>query len=243
MNGRLLKKLSLDAFMIVLILLEFAYQLTGSTIHELIGMSMLGFIIVHAKWNWQWFLSLFKGRYTGIRRTRLTVNVLLLAATLMMMGSGLLNSTILFLFLNVEFELLSREFHTAAAYWFLILMAVHLGLHWRMVMAEAGNLAGLSGGHRLRTVLLRAVTAIVVVHGVYASFERNLLGKLTAYYSFDHWDFKESIIGFFAQYVSIVGLYVCLAYCTLRCYQRRRSRSTGNARIPMKIKPPTPLMD
>ena len=243
MNRKLIKRLSLDAFMTALILLEFALQLTGSTVHELIGISMLSFFIVHAKWNWQWFLSLFKGRYSGVRRTSLTVNVLLLAAASMMMVSGLLNSNLLFSILNIEFELLSREFHTAAAYWFLILMAVHLGLHWRMVMAEARNLAGFCGGSRLRPAPLRAVTAIIAAYGVRASVERNLLGKLTAYYSFDHWDFKESIVGFFAQYIAIVGLYACLAYCTLRFFQRRRARSAHNARIPMKIRPPTPLMD
>ncbi len=222
MNRKLIKRLSLDLVMTAVILLAFAYPLTGNTLHELIGIAMLVLVVVHARWNWKWFLTLLKGKYNGFRRVSVTVNLLLATAALMMMLSGLLNSNLLFSVLNIEFDLLTREFHTAAAYWFLILMAIHLGMHWKMIMAEARSVAGVSGGNRFRAVVLRAILLAVVAHGIYASFERSVLSKLAAYYSFDHWDFDESIIGFFAQYLSIVGLYACLAYYALQLHKNRK---------------------
>ncbi len=211
--------------MTVFILLAFAYPLTGNTMHELMGIFMLALFVVHGKWNWKRFLTLLKGKYNGFRLASVTVNLLLLAAALMMMFSGLLNSNLLFSVLNIEFELFTREFHTAAAYWFLILMAIHLGMHWKMIVAEARRVAGVSGENRLRAVLLRAILLAMVAHGIYASFERSVLSKLTAYYSFDHWDFDVSIMGFFAQYLSIIGLYACLAYYALQFIQRRNRLS------------------
>jgi hypothetical protein len=220
LNRRLLIRLLLDAAMTALILLEFAYQLVGNTVHELIGILTLVMFVVHAKWNWQWFLSLFRGRYTGFRRASVTINVLLLVAAVMMMVSGLLHSNILHSFFGVEFELLSREFHTTAAYWFLVLLAVHLGMHWVMVMAEARNLAG-SVPSRFRTVVLQSIAAIIAAYGIHAIVERRILYKLAAYFSFDYWNFDDSILGFFAQYASVIGLFAYLTHNALRFFKSR----------------------
>lgn len=220
LNRKLIKRLSLDAAMTASILLAFAYQLVGNTVHEVIGISMFVMFVVHAKWNWRWFLSLFRGRYTGFRGASVTINVLLLVAALMMMMSGLLHSNILFSFFSVEFELLSREFHTTAAYWFLVFMAVHLGMHWTMVMAEARNLVG-GVPSRLRTFSLQSIAAIIAAYGIHAMVERRILYKLAAYFSFDYWNFDESILGFFAQYTSIIGLFAYLTHNALRFFKNR----------------------
>lgn len=229
MNRRLLKRLALDAFMLALILLEFAYGLTGSMVHELIGLAMLQLFLLHGGLNWQWISSLLKGRYNAFRMLNVSVNALLLIASLVMMVSGMVNSELLFSATGVELELIPREVHTAAAYWFLILMAVHLGLHWKMVLSEARSLAGLAEPSRLGRLALKLSAAGIVVAGVQSSFARGVLGKLTAYYSFDYWDFDASIAGFFLQYLAIVGLYATLAYYALPLFKRREQslRQTG----------------
>ncbi|GAB4058554.1 DUF4405 domain-containing protein [Uliginosibacterium sediminicola] len=224
MIRRLLKRLALDAFMLALILIEFAYGLTGSTVHELIGLAMLMLFLLHGGLNWQWIRSVLKGRYNAFRVLSLSVNALLLVASLVMMLSGIVNSALLFSLTGVELELIPREIHTAAAYWFLILMAIHLGLHWKMVMSEARSLVGLAEPSRLTAQALRLAAAAIVVSGVHASFERGVLGKLIAYYSFDYWDFEASIAGFFLQYLAIVGLYAILAYYALPLFKRREQR-------------------
>ncbi len=157
-----------------------------------------------------------------------TINVLLVATALLMILSGLLNSDLLFSLVHVESELLPRELHTAAAYWFLILMEVHLGMRWKMVMVEARKLAGISFSSRLRTASLQAVSAIIAGYGTFASFERSIFSRLTAYYSFGNWEFDESVLGFFVQYASIVGLYAYLAHQALQLF-KNRSRSNRQA--------------
>ncbi|MBS1154742.1 MAG: hypothetical protein H6R07_666 [Proteobacteria bacterium] len=221
MKWTLRKRLWLDGMMTVLILLEFAYQLTGNTLHELIGIALFLLFIGHAALNWRWFPALFKGRYNGIRLASLTVNLLLLADALLLMMSGLLNSNLLFAWFGVQSEWLPHEIHSASANGFLILMAVHLGLHWKMVMAET-----LPRHHpQQRWLTLLPILALALAaYGIYAMLERKLLLKLIAYYSFDHWDFEASIAGFFFQYIAIVGLYTALAHYGLRFALQRRKR-------------------
>jgi hypothetical protein len=226
-NNKLIKRLSLDVVMTALILVEFAYRLTGSTLHELIGMSMFTLFIVHGAWNRRWFAALLKGRYAGLRAVSVTINVLLLIAVVLLILSGVLNSDLLFSLVEVEFDLLPRELHTASAYWFLILLGVHLGMHWQTIMAEARKLAGGSWAYlpaSLRTAALQVIAATISAYGVFASFARSVFSRLTAYYSFGNVEVDESMLGFFAQYAAIVGLYAVMTYQALQLF-KSRSRS------------------
>lgn len=213
------RKLTLDAIMTTLILVEFAYELTGSSVHEWLGISMFLLFVLHGGLNWKWFTALFKGCYSGLRITTLLINSTVFLSALLMVVSGVLNSDLLFSLTHVELDLLSREFHTAAAHWFLILTGIHLGMHWKMVMAEGRRFVDVHQSSRLRSFVLHATSCAIFVTGIYASFERGMLSKLVAYYSFDYWDFDESVAGFFIQYLTIMGLYACLAYYALQAYK------------------------
>ncbi len=232
MTRKLIKRLSLDLVMVALVLLEFAYRLTGSTVHELIGLSMFTLFIVHGAWNWRWFVAVFNGRYAGLRIASTAINVLLLIAVVLMIVSGLLNSDLLFSLLRVEFDLLPRELHTASAYWFLVLMGVHLGMHWKMVMAEAkkwGGSAWTSLPAPLRTVLLKLSSAGIAGYGLLACLERDVLARMTAYYSFGSGELDEPLLGFLVQFAAIVGLHCYLAYQALQFF-KRRSRADGGTK-------------
>ena len=239
MPVKLATRLSLDLVMTLLILLEFAYRLTGSTLHELIGLAMLCLFIVHGAWNWRWFVALGKGRYAAQRLASTTINALLLVAVLLMMASGVLNSDLLYSLTQVELDLLPRELHTAAAYWLLILVGVHLGMHWKTVMAEARKLAGGAWDSLpspLRALSMNVISAGLVTYGIFASFARSVFSRLTAYYSFGNSEVDESMVEFFAQYAAIVGLYAVLTYQALRFFKNRsRSSNRSSVRAQLRI--------
>lgn len=221
----LLKKLMLDSLMLALVMVDFAYELTGSTIHELLGLLLLGGFVFHGGWNWAWFKNLQKGRYRGVRIAMLVINGLLLISAVVMMVSGLVNSDLLFRATGIELDWLPRALHTASANWFLVLMAIHLGLHGKLLKAEAGRLFRF----RLPSPLHGRVPPILAVciagFGVYASLERSLYARMVAYYSFGDWDFDASVAGFFVQYLAIVGLYASVAHCALCWGKSLASRS------------------
>jgi hypothetical protein len=216
MASRLRRNLMLDGLMLTLVMIEFAYGLTGSTLHELLGLLLLGLFFLHGSWNRAWFGSLLKGRYRGVRIVMLAINGLLLVAAVLMMVSGLVNSDLQFRATGVEPGWLPRELHTASANCFLVLMAIHLGLHWKPVMAEAGRLVGFCLPPPLRARVLPILAVLISGFGVYASLERSLYARMVAYYSFGDWNFDESVAGFFVQYLAIVGLYASVAHYALR---------------------------
>ncbi|MDR1073334.1 MAG: DUF4405 domain-containing protein [Treponema sp.] len=78
--------------------------------------------------------NIFRGAY-NLRRnvmTAVTVSLALVMATLLI--TGLLHSRTALAFLHSPGDMTIRQIHTTAAYWTLILIDVHLGLHWGMIM-------------------------------------------------------------------------------------------------------------
>lgn len=226
------RKLVLDILLLTLLLVEFAYELTGSTLHELLGLAMFGLLLVHGSWNWHWFRNLCKGRYKGWRVLNLVVNALLLIAALMMMANGMANSDLLYQVTAIELEWIPRVLHTTSANWFLVLMAVHLGLHWQQVMNETRRFARLGKPTRLRRIVLSLLVFVLAVVGLHASFERSLYAHLIAYYSFGQRRIDEAIVGLLIQYLAIVSLYASLAYYAMQCGFRRRGVFASRTREP-----------
>lgn len=230
------RKLSLDLVMTALILLSFAYQLTGNTVHELLGFFLLALFVIHnLALNRTWYSTLPKGKYSARRLVSIAINLPLLACTLLMLISGTVNSHLIAEWLGLAGDVLPREIHTTAAYWFLVLMSIHLGMHWRLVMAETRKLFRLSQATGLRLILLRLCAASVSGFGVYAALERNLLAKLVAYFSFDYWDFGQSVLGYFGQYLAIVGAFVLLAHYGLNWRHGRRPQAIPTASRPSPV--------
>lgn len=206
--------------MVILILLAFAYLLTGHALHELIGGVLLFLVVVHNVLNRRWYAALFKGKYNVRRFVGTIINLLLLAVTASLFLSGLMNSQFLPFFAKTDWSVFTRQFHAWTAYWILALASIHLGMHWKMVMAEIRKAMTMTGMRGAGAIALRAMAITIVAFGVEASFDRNMYSKLTAYYSFDYWDFDQSIIGFFATYLSIMGVYVCLTYYALKLLRK-----------------------
>lgn len=220
-NKKLLARLALDLAMLGLILLSFAYQLTGNTLHEVLGFVLFSLLAAHTVLNRRWYGALFKGRQSPRRLINSAITLALLVLMTLLLLSGITNSHLLPAFVRVDGGLLSRQLHTWTAYWSLILASIHLGLHWKMVMAEARKILRPSLPPLLGPLALRALAVMLAAFGIQASIERALYAKLTAAASFDYWDFEASVVGFFAQYLAIMGMYICLTHYTLKLFQKR----------------------
>ncbi|MBS4764411.1 MAG: hypothetical protein KHX06_10630, partial [Brachyspira sp.] len=57
-------KIFVDIIMTILLFLLTAYHWTGDTIHEYLGFSLFFFFILHHILNFNWYKSLFKGKYS-----------------------------------------------------------------------------------------------------------------------------------------------------------------------------------
>lgn len=135
-------KVIIDFLMTVLLLLLMAFQITGQEFHEWFGAGMLVLFLVHNILNFKWYKSLCRGKYSIIRVMRLVVNFAVLFSMLCLAYSGIIMSHYVFDFVSVSGQMaLARQMHMAASYWGFVLMSVHLGFHWGMVVGIAGKIA------------------------------------------------------------------------------------------------------
>ena len=117
----------------VLLFLLFLYLLSyrpgmGLMYHAVIGITQLFLFLVHHALNWNWYRTLFKGKY-GFRRILLTASdFLLLLAMAFMILSSVMISGMIFEF-GIRMTSIWRRIHVASSAWCFLLMGFHVGMH------------------------------------------------------------------------------------------------------------------
>lgn len=212
-----------DIFMTVLLLFLMGYQFWGETAHEWAGTLMLLLFIAHHILNAGWYKNVLRGRYTPVRIIMTVINLALLVAMLCLMGSGIMMSRHVFSFLSVSSGMgTARLVHMAACYWGFVLMSLHLGLHWGMMMTKIRQSLPSTSPSRIRTVILRIVAAVIAVYGAYVFISRNLITYMLLQTQFVFLDFGESPIFFYIDYLAMAGLFVWIAYYLTMIFRRKK---------------------
>ena len=135
MKAKTIVRLSVDFLMTIFLLLLMGYQFWGETAHEWVGAGMFLLFIAHHILNGSWYKNLFRGRYPAVRILTLSLDALLLLAMLAQLYSGIVMSRYVFDFLPISGGmLLARRLHILGSYWGFLLMSLHLGLHWNMIL-------------------------------------------------------------------------------------------------------------
>lgn len=156
----------------------------------------------HHALNFGWHRSLFRGKYTPVRAMQTVVNLLLLAAMLGTMVSAVILSREVFAFLPISDGIaLARPMHIFCSFWSFVLMALHLGLHWNMVLGMVRRAAGPVSSPALRGTL-RIGGAAVAVYGLYALVKNQIPSYLLLQSSFVFFDFERPLPLFFTEYPS-----------------------------------------
>ena len=201
-------KMMIDIFMIILMLAAMAYSLTGNMGHELLGVLLFLLFVIHNALNWRWYTAVLKGKYSVARFINTAVNLALLIVMLALMISGVYLSHDVFAFMGLEGGLSARSLHIGAAYWGFVLMSVHLGMHWGMIMGVVGKMAGATSLNRCHMFILRTSGASVALYGMYAFAEREVPRKLSFSYAFDFWNYAQPPVVFFIDFISIMVFFV-----------------------------------
>ena len=206
-------KLFVDLVMTVLLLCQMAYMMIGEAAHEWMGTSMFVLFILHHVLNGKWHKNLLRGRYNGLRVAQTVVNVLLLAAIIGLMVSGMMMSRHVFSFLPIEGGMATaRTLHMLASYWSFLLMSFHLGLHWNMILIMAKKLGGEKKAFRMGSLVPRLAAAAICVCGICAFVKHNLASYLFLRTEFVFFDMSQPLPLFLLEYAAMTGLFVCLAY-------------------------------
>ena len=117
-----MKKVAVDILMFVAIVLEF-FSLP-ILVHEIVGMGLLFLIVLHIKFNKNYFRSITKGKYNLKRAAELIINIGLLVSLLITIVSGIFSSQSALKNLKIANHKISH-LHKYSS----ILSLVFLGLH------------------------------------------------------------------------------------------------------------------
>jgi hypothetical protein len=212
MSRVFLMRLGFDLVAAALLLFCLSYWWLGNVTHEVAGTALFLLLILHNLFNRRWYANAAsKGRQRrGL--VNLTATVLLLASMLVLLVTSVLISNALSSVMSTYGGFTVRQIHNAASYWAVILVSIHLGLRWPMLMGVARGLCGIAGPKKGRTLILRIATALVVTYGLWSSRAQALGTKLSMQMTLDWWNFEDSVAGFFLHWLAIAGLFITLTY-------------------------------
>ena len=128
-----MKNLLLDAILFALFVEELSFQFLPKILHEILGVIMFALIICHVAINRRRFLSLIK-KMTPRKFFSTTTNLLLTICAGVTLITGVCMSNYLFVDAvsgELRRNMTIHQLHVAAPYVMLILIGVHIGLHWR----------------------------------------------------------------------------------------------------------------
>ena len=142
---------------LLLLMAHEAYELIGQTAHEWLGIGTFTLFVLHHILNRHWHCGVFKGRYTAMRwiQTTLVILILLTMCGSVVSGIQLSRYALSFLPLNGG-GAFARNIHMLSAYWGFVLMSLHLGFHWSMVVRMAKTLV--TKQSKLRKYILRSIS-------------------------------------------------------------------------------------
>ena len=192
------------------------YSIVGETAHEIIGVAMFALFILHHILNFGWIKSLFKGKYLPKRIVGTIINVAVLICMLGLMYSSIVISKHIFTFLNLGGAMTARTVHLLCAYWGLVLMSVHLGMHISQ-MAVRMKLK-----NKALIWSLRIIFGIIGAVGIYAfislKFPDYLFGKV----QFAFFDTSASAVLTTLQYLSVMVLFAYVGYILQMLLKRNK---------------------
>jgi hypothetical protein len=128
-------KIAFDLVMLVLLSGIYCLHSTGMAFHEYAGLAIFVLFIIHLAYNYKWIINVGKKLFINSISVRIkimyAVDLLLLISFILIGISGIMISHIVF---KLEKMPLWRPIHSSVSAISLILLAVHIGLHGKMII-------------------------------------------------------------------------------------------------------------
>ncbi len=211
MNAKQILKIAVDVAMTIALLLLMAYELIGQTAHEWLGIRTFTLFVLHHILNRHGYRGVFKGWYTAMRWMQTTLVILILLTMCGSMVSGILLSRYALSFLPLNGGgAFARNVHMLSAYWGFVLMSLHLGFRWSIVVGMAKKIVTKPSNFHKYT--LRSIALLIAGYGVYAFFKRDIGSYLILANQFAFFDFEEPFLWFLLDYMACMGTFISIGH-------------------------------
>lgn len=163
-----LRKILLDVCMLSLLVLMYQKRVISMRFHEVGGLILFALFLLHNGLNWKWIKGvsskIFQRSLPTRARVSWLVNVLLFIAMAATVITGLLMAKTLPTAMQGAYFVKPWHYFSAAAA--LILIGIHLGLHWKYLRSVL--LSKFPLPQRAAKILGSACLALVLVFGTYS---------------------------------------------------------------------------
>ena len=155
--------------------------------------------------------------------------MLLLLAMLAQMYSGIVMSRYVFAFLPGTGGMsLARRLHILGAYWGFLLMSVHLGLHWNMILGMLRKALKIKSKTKSPSMIAFAAGLTISGYGIWVFISRGFPTCLFLKSEFVFLDYSEPKIFFYMDYLALMGLCIFIAHYSTKLMEQLQKRRSHN---------------
>ncbi|EGL14902.1 MULTISPECIES: DUF4405 domain-containing protein [unclassified Paenibacillus] len=178
-----LVKLMLDLAMALTLVLLFNKRVFGGlTFHEIAGLAISFALLTHILLNLQWVkkvtLRIMDRSLPGKTRFGYLLNVLLLVTMTFIIISGILISEVVFRGIRLGEERWFKMAHISISYLVLVLIGVHVGMHWQWVIQVTGRIFSGKAPGKAGAAAAKIAAAAIVAFGAYEMYATNFLARV-----------------------------------------------------------------
>lgn len=156
----------------------------------------------------------------------LVIDVLVLISMLAQIYSSIVMSRYVFDFLPFNGGMsLARRLHILGAYWGFLLMGLHLGLHWNIILGTLRKAVRIKKGSKIPDIAAFITGLAIDGYGVYVFVKRNFLTYLFLKSEFVFLDYSEPKILFYIDYLALMGLCIFIAHYSTKLIRKFKKKS------------------
>lgn len=209
-----MKRIFLDIILLLLIILNVSFQFLPKILHELFGILILVAIISHLICNRHWFYALCRGRWNLLRIVSTMIDLLLLINIVCILSTGMMISNYLFKGMwgiYLQRNTLVHQLHVSLPYLLLVLVGLHLGLHWSALWQCFVNYCSFNRILKY-TFISKFIVLLLIIDGIIASFMNQVGDRLQLKHIFATPATDTSLAVFSLLLLGIVGMYTVVGY-------------------------------
>lgn len=168
-----MKKYFLDAALLIIFLLVMSFHFLPRMLHEVLGVVMFLAITLHFVLNRRWFFNFYRGKLSARKIISTLINFSMLATFITIFVSGVCMSNFIFddfVSLELRRNFTLHRLHASLPYIFMILVGLHIGLHWREVSSRFLNFVKWQKNSLRLKVGSYILICVTICLGIYGAF-------------------------------------------------------------------------
>lgn len=123
---------------------------------------------------------------------------------------------------------LARRLHILGAYWGFLLMSVHLGLHWNMILGMPRKALKIKSKTKSPSMIAFAAGLVISGYGIWVFISRDFPTCLFLKSEFVFLYYSEPKVLFYIDYLALMGLCIFIAHYSTKPMEQLQKRRSHN---------------